>query len=469
MNAPAALPERAAAVLAALRAELDPAVLEAGPVDPRHLRDWNVPAEAGCAPVALVRARTVDDVAAVMRICDAHGHPVVPQAGLTGLTGGATPMADCVVLSLERMAAIEALDVDGSTITVQAGATLQAVQEAADAAGLLFPLDIGARGSCRVGGNASTNAGGNRVVRFGMMRDLILGVEAVLPDGTVVSALNTMLKNNAGYDVKQLFIGSEGTLGVITRLVLRLYPKPRSVSTALVALPDYDAVLRLLRIARERLGPTLAAFEAMWPDFYAFANAQLPATPPLPQDGTLHVLLETMGTDPARDDALFEEAIGAALEDGCASDAVIAQSEAQRRSIWAIRDASSELKRAFSPHVDYDVSLPIGRIGAFVPECVARLRAAWPEVGIVNFGHVADSNLHVSVQTREGVFSKYDCDRILYGCVAEWQGSVSAEHGIGLLKKAYLGHSRSEAEIALMKRLKAALDPNGILNPGKVF
>ncbi|MFM1989338.1 MAG: hypothetical protein RJA99_2295 [Pseudomonadota bacterium] len=468
MTAPTPSP-RAAAVLAELRAALDPTVLEIGPIDERHLRDWNVPAKPGTAPVALVRARTTEDVAAVLRICDAHRHPVVPQAGLTGLTGGATPMDDCVVLSLERMAAIEALDADGSTITVQAGVTLQGVQEAADAAGFLFPLDIGARGSCRVGGNASTNAGGNRVLRYGMMRDLVLGLEAVLPDGTVVSAMNTMLKNNAGYDLKQLFLGSEGTLGVITRLVLRLYPKPRSVSTALVALPDYDAVLRLLRIARERLGPTLAAFEAMWPDFYAFANAQLPAAPPLPQDGTIHVLVETMGTDPERDDALFEATIAATLEDGCAADAVIAQSEAQRRAIWAIRDASSELKRAFSPHVDYDVSLPIGRIGAFVPECVARLRAAWPDGGIVNFGHVADSNLHVSVQVRDGVFTKAQADAILYGCVAEWQGSVSAEHGIGLLKKAYLGHSRSEAEIALMKRLKAALDPNGILNPGKVF
>jgi FAD/FMN-containing dehydrogenase len=469
MNAPAASAERATAVLAALRAALPADVLVAGPVDPRHLRDWNVPCEPGTAPVALVRARSSDDVAATLRICDAHRHPVVPQAGLTGLTGGATPMADCVVLSLERMDAIEALDVDGSTITVQAGATLQAVQQAADAAGLLFPLDIGARGSCRVGGNASTNAGGNRVLRFGMMRDLILGLEAVTPDGTVVSAMNTMLKNNAGYDLKQLFIGSEGTLGVITRLVLRLYPKPRSVCTALASLPDYDAVLRLLRIARERLGPTLAAYEAMWPDFYDFANAQLAAAPPLPRDGSIHVLLESMGTDPGRDAELFEATVAAAIEDGCVADAAIAQSEAQRRAIWAVRDASSELKRAFSPHVDYDVSLPVGRIGAFVPECVARLRAACADVGIVNFGHVADGNLHVSVQTREVRFTKHDADEIVYGCVADWRGSVSAEHGIGLLKKAYLGHSRNEAEVALMKRLKAAMDPNGILNPGKVF
>ena len=470
MSAPAPPPSpRAAAVLAALQAALDPTRLQPHPVDARHLRDWSVPAAAGTVPVALVRARTTEDVATTLRICDAHRHPVVPQAGLTGLTGGATPVADCVVLSLEQMDAIEGIDVDGSTMTVQAGATLQAVQEAADAAGLMFALDIGARGSCRVGGNAATNAGGNRVLRFGMMRDLVLGVEAVLADGTVVSAMNTMLKDNAGYDVKQLFLGSEGTLGVITRLVLRLHPKPRSACTALVALADYDAVLRLLRIARERLGPTLAAFEAMWPDFYAFAAAQLPQASPLPPGGRLHVLLESLGTDPARDAALFEEALAAAIDDGCVADAVIAQSERERRAIWAVRDASSELRRAFSPHVDYDVSLPVGRIGAFVPECAARLRAACADVGIVNFGHVADGNLHVSVQTRAGRFAKDDADRIVYGAVAEWRGSVSAEHGIGLLKKAYLGHSRSDAEIALMRRLKAALDPGGILNPGKVF
>jgi FAD/FMN-containing dehydrogenase len=469
MSPPRSPSGRAGAVLAALRTALEADVLVAGPVDPRHLRDWSVPADAGTAPIALVRARSVEDVAATLRICDAHRHPVVPQAGLTGLTGGATPTGDCVLLSIERMDAIEAIDLDGSTMTVQAGATLQSVQQAADAAGLMFALDIGARGSCRVGGNASTNAGGNRVLRFGMMRDLILGLEAVTPDGTVIDAMNTMLKNNAGYDLKQLFIGSEGTLGVITRLVLRLHPKPRSVCTALAALPDYGAVLRLLRIARERLGPTLAAFEAMWPDFYAFAGAQLAAAPPLPRDGSIHVLLESMGTDPARDAELFEATVAAAIDDGCVADAAIAQSESQRRAIWAVRDASSELKRAFSPHVDYDVSLPVGQIGAFVPECAARLRTAWADVGIVHFGHVADGNLHLSVQTREGRFTKDDADRIVYGCVAQWRGSVSAEHGIGLLKKAWLGHTRSDAEIALMKRLKAALDPNAILNPGKVF
>jgi FAD/FMN-containing dehydrogenase len=451
-----------------LEAALSAGVLQRAPIEARYLKDWMVSAPVESPPIALARPRTTDEVATILRICNAHHVPVVPQGGLTGLTGGATPSAASLALSLERFSSIESIDPDGSVIIVQAGVTLQAVQQAADEAGLMFALDIGARGSCRVGGNAATNAGGNRVLRFGMMRELVLGLEAVLPDGTVISAMNSMLKNNAGYDLKQLFIGTEGTLGVITRLVLRLHPKPRSVCTAMVSVGNYQQVLALLRIVRERLGPTLAAYEAMWPDFYAFARAQR-GTVPMPEDGSIHVLLETMGTDETRDSELFEATVAAALESGCASDAVIAQSGRERAALWSTRDASGELARAFSPHVDYDVSLPVGTIGAFADECRARLLASWPEGGVVCFGHVADGNLHVSAQTRDGIRSKDDVDRIVYGCVADWQGSVSAEHGIGLLKRAYLGHSRSEAEIALMHRLKAALDPNGILNPGKVL
>ena len=458
----------ARSVLDALEAALPPSVLQRAPIDPRYLKDWMVSAAPEAPPIALTRPRTANDVATVLRTCDAHRVPVVPQGGLTGLTGGATPSPGSVVLSLERMSDIESLDPDGSVITVQAGVTLQAVQQAADEAGLMFALDIGARGSCRVGGNAATNAGGNRVLRFGMMRELVLGLEAVLADGTIVSAMNSMLKNNAGYDLKQLFIGTEGTLGVITRLVLRLHPKPRSVCTAMVSVANYQQVLALLKLARERLGPTLSAYEAMWPDFYSFAREQRGSVP-LPEDGTIHVLLETMGTDQARDTELFEASIAAALESGCAADAVIAQSGRERAALWSTRDASGELARAFSPHVDYDVSLPVGTIGSFADECRRRLHASWPEGGVVCFGHVADGNLHLSAQVRDGIRTKDDTDRIVYGCVAEWQGSVSAEHGIGLLKRAYLGHSRSDAEIALMRRLKAALDPHGILNPGKVL
>lgn len=468
MNDLSAHTERLAAGRLALHAALDSSVVQFAPIEPRYLKDWMVSIDEGVEPLALVRPQTVDQVVEVMRICNAYRLPVVPQGGLTGLTGGATPTAGCVVLNLERLATIEALDPDGSTITVGAGVSLQAVQEAADAAGLMFALDIGARGSCRVGGNAATNAGGNRVLRFGMMRELVLGLEAVLADGTVISSMNAMLKNNAGYDLKQLFIGSEGTLGVITRLVLKLHPKPRSICTAMVSVANYASALRLLRLARERLGPTLAAFEAMWPDFYRFALAQR-GSAPMANDGTIHVLVETMGTDEARDAELFEASIAAALEEGCALDAVVAQSGRERSAIWSIRDASGELARAFSPHVDYDVSLPVGQIGEFAAQCRARLIESWPHGDVVCFGHIADGNLHISAQIQEGVRSKDDTDQIVYACVAQWRGSVSAEHGIGLLKKAYLGHSRDPEELALMRRIRAALDPNGILNPGKVF
>ena len=420
-------------------------------------------------PLGVAYPRSVEQVSAILKICDAHRQIVVPQGGLTGLAGGATPVGRCLLLSLERMARVVELDPAAATLTVEAGVTLQAVQEAADAGGFLFPLDIGGRGSCQIGGNVSTNAGGNRVLRFGMARELVLGIEAVLPDGTIISALNKMLKNNAGYDLKQLFIGSEGTLGVITRVVLRLYPKPLSVATALCALPDYTCVLQLLHRAKQQLGGTLSAFEAMWPDFYAFATGHLAGPAPLPADGSLHILVETMGIDPARDQGVLEEWIAAAMAAGIVTGAVVAQSEAQTRALWAVRDQSAELKRGFRSHIDFDVSIPVGAIGAFVDTCVGRLKAVWPEVGLAWFGHVADSNIHIAVDTDPQALPRHRGEEIVYAIVGEFGGSISAEHGVGLLKKSYLGHSRSPAELTLMRRIKAAIDPNGILNPGKIF
>lgn len=437
----------------------------------RHSRDW-AGAVTEVRPAAVAYPRTTEEVAAILRACHAHGQAVVPQGGLTGLAGGGTPVPGALALSLERMAAIEEVDPAAATLTAQAGATLQAVQEAADGAGFLFPLDIGGRGSCRLGGNVSTNAGGNRVLRFGMARDLVLGLEVVLADGAVVSSLNKMIKNNAGYDLKHLFIGSEGTLGVVTRVVLRLHPKPRSTSTALLAAPGYPALLELLALLRDRLGGRLSAFEAMWPDFWRFARQGLGAAPlPLddaPGDGTIRVLVEAMGQDPEADPAGFEDAVAAGLEAGCVADAVVAQSGREAAGLWRVRDQSGELRRRFSPHVDFDVSIPTGDIGRFVADCTARLRARKPDVATVFFGHVADSNLHLGVQV-DGRFSREEADRIVYGCVRDWRGSISAEHGIGTLKRPYLDHSRSDAEIALMRRIKQALDPAGILNPGKVL
>jgi FAD/FMN-containing dehydrogenase len=454
----------------ALLAELGPDLVATGDaIDARHLRDWKLAALPGHGPVALVRPRRTEDVAAALRVCHARGVPVVPQGGLTGLAGGATPVPGCVVLSLERMRAVEAVDAAAATLTVQAGVPLQAVQEAADAAGMLFPLDIGGRGSCLIGGNISTNAGGNRVLRYGMTRELVLGLEVVLADGTVLDMLNTMLKNNAGYDLKQLFIGSEGTLGVVTRAVLRLFPRPASTCTALCAVKDYAAVVELLRRARTGLGETLAAFEVMWPDFYHLATGSLERRAPVAAGHGAYVLLESMGTDQAGDEARFASLVEGALEQGVLADAVVAQSSKESRELWAVRDASGEFGRVFWPYVSHDVSIPTGEIGAFVEECAARLRARWPEVRTVVWGHVADSNIHFGVQVGARPLPEDDISRTVYECVRDFQGSISAEHGIGLLKKAFLGHSRSAEEIGLMRRIRAVLDPAGILNPGKLF
>lgn len=437
-------------------------------IEPRYLGDWVVPAATDSQPIALVLPRSAEDISRALRICHRHGTPVVPQGGRTGLVGGSTPVRGAVLIALERMRAIEEIDPVASTMTVQAGVTLQAIQEAADAAGMLFPLDIGGRGSCMIGGNISTNAGGNRVLRYGMTRDLVLGLEVVLADGTIVSGMNKMLKNNAGYDLKQIFIGAEGTLGIVTRAVLRLHPKPLGVDTALCAFKDFGAVYEFLRHSRGQIGALLSAFELMWPSFYTRAIAGN-VNPPLPPEYAAYVLIESMGTDPENDSARFQEFVEEALTGGLVADAVVAKSVAQARALWAVRDMSGELVRSLVPLCNYDVSIETGRIDGFERACQARLRERWPSAQTVCFGHLADSNLHMFVIADEMPFPEKAIDDIVYGCVRDWKGSISAEHGIGLLKKPYLSYSRSPEEVATMKLLKAALDPRGILNPGKVF
>jgi FAD/FMN-containing dehydrogenase len=445
-------------------------VLDASEADiARHLHDYKYAAPAAAAPVGVAYPETTDQVSQILRLCHAAGQPVVAQGGLTGLTGAAVPQGRELLLSLERMRAIEEIDPAASTMTVQAGALLESVQTAADAADLFFPLDIGARGSCTIGGNISTNAGGNRVLRYGMMRDLVLGVEGVLADGTVVSSLNKMLKNNTAYDVKQLFIGSEGTLGVITRAVLRLYPKPASVCTALCALQTYDQILALLTRARSGLGGTLSAFEAMWADYYGLGTQSLTRGAPLAQGYPLYVLLDALGSDQTADQARLEALIGQALEDGIVEDAAIAQSARDAKDFWTIRDVSGELHSLFWPNASFDVSVPTGRIGAFTAACDEVLGRKIAFSRSLYFGHVADANLHLEVKVDQGELPKHDIEEAIYGVVRDFGGSVSAEHGIGLSRKAYLGYSRSPAEVMVMRTLRQALDPQRILNPGKVF
>ena len=422
----------------------------------------------GAAPALVVYPVTTEEVAAVLKLCNDLGQPVVPQGGLTGLAGGAAPKAQgMVALSLDRMRAIEEIDLDAAVMTVQAGVVLQTVQEAADQAGMLFPLDLGGRGSAQVGGLIGTNAGGNRVLRYGMMRDLVLGVEAVTADGRIVSSLNKMLKNNTGYDLKQLFVGSEGTLGVVTRANLKLFPKPATAATAICGLQSYDDALALLRRARAMLGGSLSAFEVMWGDFYEMGVREF-GRRPLSGTHAVYVLLDALGADPEADEARFEHLISSAIEAGEVDDAVIAQSSQQTRELWRIREIPGEFPRVFAPHVPFDVSVPTGQIGGFAEELDRRLKAALPTLGTVYFGHVADSNLHIGVQAAHGE-DESAVKQVVYDAVRDFKGSISAEHGIGTEKKKYLGYSRSETELGLMRALKQALDPKGILNPGKVL
>jgi FAD/FMN-containing dehydrogenase len=421
-------------------------------------------------PQAVVRPTPTEEVAATLRLAHEAHMPVVPWGGLTGLVDGAR--ADgALALSLEGMSHIEAIDPVGSTMTVQAGCKLQSACEAAEAQGLFLPIDLGARGSATIGGNISTNAGGNRVLRWGMTRESVLGLEVVLADGRIISSLNSLIKNNAGYDLKHLFIGSEGTLGVITRAVLRLRPAPLSHNTAYVAVDRFERLPALLARLSGALGGSLSAFEVMWSDCY-----ELLTTPPaqgrapIPYGHAYYVLVETLGADQAEDEARFERVLAGALEEEIITDAVIAKSGAEREAMWAIRDDVSQTARN-GPIFAFDVSLRIGDMEAYVTEVRGALRARWPDTAsLITFGHMGDGNLHLiagvgdrSAETRDAI------EHLVYEPLAKVKGSISAEHGVGLQKREFLGVSRSPNEIALMRQLKALLDPHNILNPGKVF
>lgn len=425
-----------------------------------------------CAePIALVRPRTTEQAATALRICHAHAQPVVTQGGLSGLAGGACLLGGEVALSLELMNAIEEIDPVSATMTVQAGVPLQTVQEAADAAGFMFPLDLGARGSATIGGNLATNAGGNRVIRYGMMREQALDVEAVLADGSVVGGLRKMIKNNTGYDLRNLLIGSEGTLGVITRAVLRLRPKPRAVSTAWCGVPDYASVTTLLRLAQERLPAGVSAFEVMWPGYYDFVLSRLPELrAPLAGRHAFYVLLESSGAEPESQNAAFEAFLADMLEAGTLEDAALAANETHAAAFWAIRDAPGEYGRLIPGRVSFDVSFSIADVGEAARRCDERLRAQWPDATILVYGHLGDGNLHIVVQQPDWPASAAaEVKRTVYGVTGEMGGSVSAEHGIGTKKLDVLALSRSPAELAAMRAVKAALDPLGILNPGKLL
>lgn len=435
----------------------------------RPVQDWS--GVAAAVPVALIRPRTTAQVATALRVCHAFGQPVVTQGGLTGLVGGANALGGEVALSLERMNRILEIDRTSATMTVEAGVPLQVVQEAALDAGFYFPLDLGARGSCTIGGNLATNAGGNRVIKYGTMRDQVLGIEAVFANGDVASAMHKMIKNNSGYDLRHLLIGSEGTLGVITQAVLRLRPRPTAVATAWCALPDYEAVTKLLARSQAQLSAGVSAFEVMWAGYYDAVLENLQQLrAPLEGRHPYYVLLESVGSDPVRHAEAFEAFLGTMLEEGVVGDAALAQSQADAVAFWTIRDAPGEYPKFIPYHSAYDVSFSISEVGQAAARCERELRERWPNALVMIYGHLGDGNLHIVVDIPGANGRLHDeIDGVVYEVTREFHGSVSAEHGIGVKKKAFLGHTRSAVEIAAMRRIKASLDPRGILNPGKIF
>lgn len=443
-----------------LRAALgNSAVLEGEAMGARPGSDMSLTGTA--LPRAVIRPRSTQEVATALKLCNEAGVPVIAQGGMTGLAGGANPTGNEIAISLELIRGIEEVDVASATMVVKAGTPLEECQRAAADAGLFLALDLGSRGSCTIGGNLSTNAGGIRVIRYGMAREQVLGLEAVLADGTVVSSMNRMLKNNAGYDLKQLFIGSEGTLGLVTGAVLRLHPPTGEITTTLCAVASYEKVVALLRAAQSSLGG-IVAFEAMWRDYFTF-NADALKLRFFADEHSYWVIVEsTMGMD------TIEAFLAKALEDGLIDDALIARSHAQAREMWSVRDGHPI--EVLPNLLNFDVSLPIGRIGDYAVDCTAALKQRWPDAHVSFYGHVGDSNVHICVSTLYGPGEDmHSVDDIVYGVLGRYHGSISAEHGIGTLKRSYLHLSRSAAELALMRRLKQALDPNGILNPGKVI
>ena len=429
--------------------------------------------------LAVVRPGSTEEVAAVVRACAAAGTPIVPQGGNTGLVVGGVPDESGreVVLSLTRLNRVRAIDGANLTMTVDAGCVLQNLQQAADDAGLLFPLSLAAEGSCTIGGNLATNAGGTGVVRYGNTRELCLGLEVVTAQGEVWSGLTGLRKDNTGYDLRDLFIGSEGTLGIITAATMKLYPQPAATLTAWAAVPSMEAAVTLLGLAHRHLGAGLTGFEVMGQFALALTDKHYPQLRvPLYRDHPYCVLLENSDQESevhARE--RFERLLELALEDGCVVDAVVAENIAQARALWHIRESIPLAQAEEGLNVKHDISIAVSRIPAFVEETDALLQREIAGVRLVNFGHLGDGNLHYNVQAPEGgdmkAFLREHEERVntlVYDQVQRFEGSISAEHGIGALKAEKLPHYKSAVAIGMMQALKTALDPKNILNPGRV-
>lgn len=428
---------------------------------------------------AVVRPRRAEDVAQCLALCQQEGVPVVPRGGNTGMCGGATPDqgAANVVLSLDRMNQVRSIDTIANTMVAEAGCILGNLRRAADEAGRLLPLSLAAEDSCQIGGNVSTNAGGVNVVRYGMTRELVLGIEAVLPTGEIFHGLRTLRKDNTGYDLKQLLIGAEGTLGVITAVALRLFPRTGVRSVVLAAVQSPTQALQLFQLVYEQCGPRLQAYEFFTGECLELVLAHAQGVQdPFAQRYPGYVLIELADTaDEAALNALLENVVGDALERGLCLDAAVSASLAQLQAMWKLREEISESLRAEGPHLKHDISLPIERIPDFMESAEARLRQSHGDVRPFIFGHFGDGNLHYNLSRPTGAPREWAAEHgaavtdIVLDEVNRYGGSISAEHGIGQLKRDHFLHSKNPLELRLMRDIKRLLDPAGILNPGKLL
>lgn len=467
-------------LLEALRNIVGPAhVLTAPDITP-YVTDWRGRYQGQAQ--AVVRPATTEQVAQVVRLCAEHDAPIVPQGGNTGLVGGATPddSGRAVVLSLTRMNQVREVDTDNDTVTVEAGCILQNLQEAARQAGRLFPLSLAAEGSCTIGGNLATNAGGTQVLRYGNTRDLVLGLEVVTPQGEIWHGLRGLRKDNTGYDLRNLYVGSEGTLGIITAATLKLYPLPVANCTALLALESVETAVAFLSRARAGFGAALTGFELMSAACLELVTRHYPQQR-LPFDGPVeqhpwYALLELSDSESeAHARERFEAILGAALEDGQVSDAAIAENLAQSHAMWHLRESIPLAQAEEGKNIKHDVSIPISRIPQFVATTDALLQQHFPGVRNITFGHLGDGNLHYNVQGPIGeaepavLARQDDIYQLVHDSVHGFDGSISAEHGVGQLKRDELPRYKSTLELQLMQRIKHALDPQGLMNPGKML
>ena len=471
-------------------AEIEPSVIDrmkqvVGPSgfldDPSDLKgyctswrdDWH-----GATPL-LLRPADTGELAQLVKICAETRTPIVPQGGNTGLTGASQPHADMseVIISTARLCKVREIDTDNDTLTVETGVVLQRIQEIATENDRLFPLSLGAEGSCQIGGNISTNAGGTQVLRYGNMRSLVLGLEVVLPSGEIWHGLRGLRKDNTGYDLKHLFIGAEGTLGIVTAAVLRLFPKPTATETAWIAVENPAIAVRLLGFLKSKLGDQITGFELLQRSIVELVLEHIDGSEdPIEHVHPWYVLMEVQGQGPA--DTLqepFTSALEAAVEQGLIVDAAVATSGAQAARFWQMREDMAEAQKRAGPSIKHDVSVPVSKVPAFLDQCSAALESAYPGIRIVAFGHVGDGNIHFNPVAPEGwdrksfAGERERVNRIVHDIVIGLGGSISAEHGVGRLRLSENMHYKSPVEIDMMRTVKKALDPDNIMNPGKVI